>query len=58
MAFLQKKELDWLERMDVSVQAGPSTATILQSEGEPSNEVGQENEDINPEDDFKREMHL
>lgn len=38
-----------------------STAASLaemQSEGEASNEMEGEGEEIDPEDDFKREMHL
>lgn len=46
--------------MDVTAQSGPSTASTatLQSEGEASNEMEGESEEIDPEDDFKREMHL
>lgn len=61
MAFLRKKELEWLERMDVTAQPGHftgSTTTKLQSEGETSNDVEGESEEVDPEDDFKREMHL
>ena len=60
MAFLKKKELEWLERMDVTAQPGPSTVSTvaLQSEGEASNEMEGEGKEIDPEDDFKREIHL
>ena len=62
LAFLRKKDLEWLERMDVMAQpAGPSSvasSAALQSLGEASNEMEGESEDIDPEDDFKREMHL
>ena len=44
-----------MERMDVTSQPGPGT---LQSEGEASNEKEQEGDGVDPEDDFKREMHL
>ena len=54
LSFLRKKELEWLERMDVISQ--PGTATV-QSEGEASNER-EESDELDPEDDFKREMHL
>ena len=43
-------------------EPGPSTAASsaeIQSEGEASNEMeGEGEEEIDPEDDFKREMHL
>ena len=42
-------------------QPGPSTTAstaALQSEGEASKEMEGEGEEIDPEDDFKREMHL
>ena len=57
LAFLKKKELEWLERMDVTSQPGSAT---LQSEGEASNEKGEDEEmvKLDPENDFKREMHL
>ena len=56
LAFLQKKELEWLERMDITSQPSPTT---LRSEGEASNDKAEEEGDeIDPEDDFKREMHL
>lgn len=61
MTFLKKKDLEWLERMDVTAQPGPSSAAstaAMQSEGEASNEMEGEGEEIDPEDDFKREMHL
>ena len=54
LAFLKKRDLEWLERMDVMAEPGPSTAASsaeIQSEGEGE-------EEIDPEDDFKREMHL
>ena len=54
LTFLRKKELGWLERMDVTSQPGTS---MVQSEGETSNEKEDANE-VDPEDDFKREMHL
>ena len=48
--------------MDVTAQpAGPSSvasSAALQSLGEASNEMEGESEEIDPEDDFKREMHL
>lgn len=45
---LKKRELDWLERMDVTpggVEAGGVTE-------------GDQGEGLDPNDDFKREMHL
>ena len=48
--------------MDVMAEPGPSTAASsaeIQSEGATSNEMeGEGEEEIDPEDDFKREMHL
>ena len=62
LAFLKKRDLEWLERMDVMAEPGPSTAASsaeIQSEGAASNEMeGEGEEEIDPEDDFKREMHL
>ena len=55
LAFLKQKELEWLERMDTTSQ--PGTAAV-QSEGEASNDKGQGGDEIDPEDDFKREMQL
>ncbi len=43
MAVLREKECDWLEQMDV-VAAPPTTI--------------EEKDVVDPEDDFKREMHL
>ena len=47
LAELKKNQLEWLERMDV-------TATALESKPEETNEEG----NVDPEDDFKREMLL
>ena len=55
MAFLKQKELEWLERMDTTSQPG---AAVMQSEGEASNDKEGGGNEIDPEDDFKREMHL
>ena len=54
LSFLRKKELEWLERMDVTSQPGAAT---VQSAGEASNER-EDDDELDPEDDFKREMHL
>ena len=45
---LKKKELDWLERMDVA------PAAVEASEAA----EGDQGEGLDPNDDFKREMHL
>ena len=62
LAFLRKKDLEWLERMDVTAQptdpSSVASSAALQSLGEASNEMEGESEEIDPEDDFKREMHL
>ena len=52
LAFLKQNELEWLERMDTTSQP------VVQSEGEASNDKGEGGGEIDPEDDFKREMHL
>ena len=52
LVLLRKKELDWLERMDVV--APPSTSGMTTSEGERE----EEGRTVDPVDDFQREMHL
>lgn len=47
---LRRKELEWLERMDVV--ASPSASGSGTVEGK------EEEETVDPEDDFGREMHL
>ena len=50
LALLRRKELDWLERMDVVVSPSASgSGTVEGKEGE---------ETVDPDDDFGREMHL
>ena len=51
LAELKKDELDWIERMDVTVPD-------LEDEEEEKKEGEEEENEIDPEDDFKREMHL
>ncbi|XP_051868556.1 probable rRNA-processing protein EBP2 [Pristis pectinata] len=46
-----KKDLKWVERLDVT--NGPAADVIAKAEGRC---VGQENSNIDPEDDFQREM--
>ena len=49
---LKKKELDWLEKMDVTPAAvEASGASTAEAEGDRA-------EGLDPNDDFKREMHL
>ena len=52
---LQERGLGWLERMDVTAPASQSTLAEEQK-GEGGGE--EEGEGLDPEDDFKREMHL
>jgi len=52
LALLRKKELEWLERMDVV--ALPSTSGMTTSERERE----EEGRTVDPVDDFQREMHL
>ena len=50
LALLRRKELDWLERMDVVVSPSASgSGPVEGKEGE---------ETVDPDDDFGREMHL
>ena len=50
LALLRRKELDWLERMDVVVSpSATESGTVEGKEGE---------ETVDPDDDFGREMHL
>lgn len=52
LASMRTKDLEWLERMDVTTAAA--------SESKPDNEEEEEERDsgMDPEDDFKREMLL
>lgn len=48
-----KKNLKWVERLDMT--NGPATDIIAKAEGKC---VGEDNSNIDPEDDFQREMYL
>lgn len=54
LAQLRENALEWLERMDIS------TSTSKPTEEEEEEEEAEEGAStaIDPEDDFKREMHL
>ena len=51
LALLRRKELDWLERMDVVVSPSASGSGTVEGK-----EEGEET--VDPDDDFGREMHL
>ena len=53
IAELKERALEWIERMDV---AAPASESSLAEKGE-GEEEGDEGA-VDPEDDFKREMHL
>ena len=50
LALLRRKELDWLERMDVVVSPSASGSGTVEGK--------EEEETLDPDDDFGREMHL
>ncbi len=50
LEFLKKRELEWLERMDVTATPPPVGAA--------ANTSDEDKEELDPNDDFKREMHL
>lgn len=49
LALLRRKELEWLERMDVVASSSAGGSGTVE---------GEEEESVDPEDDFGREMHL
>ena len=50
LALLRRKELEWLERMDVVASSSAGGSGTVEGE--------EEEESVDPEDDFGREMHL
>lgn len=49
LAVLKEKDLGWIERMDITAPALESALSEVEEEAEGT---------VDPEDDFKREMHL
>lgn len=49
LALLRRKELEWLERMDVVASSSAGGSGTVE---------GEEEESVDPEDDFGREIHL
>lgn len=50
LALLRRKELEWLERMDVVASSSASGSGTVEGK--------EEEESVDPEDDFGREIHL
>ncbi len=57
LAKLKRKELKWLERMDITGTVGTAESSE-RAEDKYGKDVGGEQADMDAEDDFKREMHL
>ena len=51
-ALKRKGQTDWLERMDITCATVPQSSSVVGEEGD------RENDDVDPNDDFKREMWL
>lgn len=49
LALLRRKELEWLERMDVVASSSAGGSGTVE---------GEEEKSVDPEDDFGREIHL
>lgn len=49
LVLLRRKELEWLERMDVVASSSAGGSGTVE---------GEEEESVDPEDDFGREIHL